>query len=243
MNYVESYPSVVSKPIQKWTLTEIGKNSTVTTTSLRSKCTKGGAISVEIRVTTRRLSPPIDDEEEDRTSPQLRNDCDWRWPEGLAPLLNLDAHLSLRNWELKPGHVAPLRLVGTHLSVRHWALEGNQVQLISNATRYYYSASSWASHRYLLLDERTEYFEWLCTVRSRCFGLPPGLVSLGGNSAFLSGYEAGSAVGYLCVKWVRMLVKSPQSCAFAMVPTLMVLTPLVNNDPLLVTHGIAAFHS
>ena len=28
-----------------------------------------------------------------------------------------------------------------------------------------------------------------------------------------------------------------------MVPTLMVLTPLVNNDPLLVTHGIAAFHS
>ena len=106
-----------------------------------------------------------------------------------------------------------------------------------------YSASSWASCRYLLLDERTEYFEWLCTVRSRCFGLPPGLVSLGGNSAFLSGYEAGSAVGYLCVKWVRMLVKSPQSCAFAMVPTLMVLTPLVNNDPLLVTHGIAAFHS
>ena len=69
------------------------------------------------------------------------------------------------------------------------------------------------------------------------------MVSLGGNSAFLSGYEAGSAVGYLCVKWVRMLVKSPQSCAFAMVPTLMVLTPLVNNDPLLVTHGIAAFHS
>ena len=249
MNYVESYPSVVSKPIQKWTLTEIGKNSTVTTTLREtrsdscSKCTKGGAISVEIRVTTRRLSPPIDDEEEDRTSPQLRNDCDWRWPEGLAPLLNLDAHLSLRNWELKPGHVAPLRLVGTHLSVRHWALEGNQVQLISNATRYYYSASSWASHRYLLLDERTEYFEWLCTVQSRCFGLPPGLVSLGGNSAFLSGYEAGSAVGYLCVKWVRMLVKSPQSCAFAMVPTLMVLTPLVNNDPLLVTHGIAAFHS
>ena len=141
MNYVESYPSVVSKPIQKWTLTEIGKNSTVTTTSLRermsdscSKCTKGGAISVEICVTTRRLSPPIDDEEEDRTSLQLRNDCDWRWPEGLAPLLNLDAHLSLRNWELKPGHVAPLRLVGTHLSVRHWALEGNQVPLISNAT-------------------------------------------------------------------------------------------------------------
>ena len=106
-----------------------------------------------------------------------------------------------------------------------------QVQLISNATRYYYSASSWASHRYLLLDERTEYFEWLCTVRSRCFGLPPGLVSLGGNSAFLSGHEAGSVVGYLCVKWVRMLVKSPQSCAFgfAMVPTLMVLTPLVNS--------------
>ena len=69
------------------------------------------------------------------------------------------------------------------------------------------------------------------------------MVSLGGNSAFLSGYEAGSAVGYLCVKWVRMLVKSPQSCAFAMVPTLMVLTPLVSNDPLLVTHGIAAFHS
>ena len=110
MNYVESYPSVVSKPIQKWTLTEIGKNSTVTTTLREtrsdscSKCTKGGAISVEIRVTTRRLSPPIDDEEEDRTSPQLRNDCDWRWPEGLAPLLNLDAHLSLRNWEVMLPH-------------------------------------------------------------------------------------------------------------------------------------------
>ena len=44
---------------------KIGKNSPVTTTSLRktrstsdlcSNCTKGGAISVEIRVTTRRLS-------------------------------------------------------------------------------------------------------------------------------------------------------------------------------------------
>ena len=80
MNYVESYPSVVSKPIQKWTLTEIGKNSTVTTTSLRetrsdscSNCTKVGAISVEIRVTTRRLSPPIDDED---GKTELRPNCE-----------------------------------------------------------------------------------------------------------------------------------------------------------------------
>ena len=64
------------------------------------------------------------------------------------------------------------------------------------------------------------------------------MVTRGGNSAFLSGYEAGSTVGYFCVKWVSMLVKSPQSCAFAMVPTLMVLTPLVNNDPLLVTQSL-----
>lgn len=148
-----------------------------------------------------------------------------------GPFLNLDAHLSLRNWELKPGHVAPLRLVGTHLLVRHWALEGNPSSADFKRHRILLLSFVWASHRYLLLDERTEYFEWLCTVRSRCFGLPPGLVSLGGNSAFLSGHEAGSVVGYLCVKWVRMLVKSPQSCAFgfAMVPTLMVLTPLVNS--------------